>query len=86
MARVRYNWKAIMGEPLTHIIYRMKMKKSSKYDTYVEIYHNPQLQEYFAKYPQYRESMRQNIVKSIEARYAENNSALRVYRDLNGTR
>lgn len=82
--KTRINWKGIMGISLSDYIISLKARKLSKQEVFQYIAHDDKLQDYWRKNPNTRFIMRQRLITSIDARYSENNNAVRRY--LNATK
>ena len=82
----RYDWKAVYGQTLTKTILTYKMSGISADKTvHLMINHNTIIQ--LAKEnPRLARDMCKKIKISVYARYGENNSALRLYAQLNNGR
>ena len=77
--RTRINWRAILGYSLSDYIITLKAKGLNKQEVFYRISDDPNLQEYWRKHPSIRQYMRLRLSTSIDARFSENNNAVRRY-------
>jgi predicted methyltransferase MtxX (methanogen marker protein 4) len=78
----RYPWKKIFGESLTHAIIRRKIKGMTSDQVYHELRCSENLCEFLSGLGlDEGEKVESNLRISVSARFAENNQALKTYRE-----
>jgi hypothetical protein len=75
----RYSWELIFGESLTKTILRLKMKGLSAVETYHVIIEHPMIKKITNFFPDQKERLHEKIYISVNARYGENDTALKLY-------
>ena len=81
----RYNWKAVYGQTLTKTILTLKMQGKTADETVHTMINDLTIKQLARENPALAADMCKKIKISVYARYGENNSALRLYSQLNKT-
>jgi hypothetical protein len=77
----RFQWKKIIGETLSHYIIKKKIEGLKPLEVYNELINMPKIQEFINNNPNLKNKIFENIKISVSARYGENNSSLKIYKE-----